>query len=112
MSKFCLFFSILLFNTTLLVAQKATDDFSGRWITEENKPVDITKNGTVFTGLLILKNKIVMENVSFIDGKWLGTMIRPKDDAKADCEVLLEGNKLKITIKKGIARKTIVWKRG
>ena len=101
----------LFFISAGALAQKANDNFAGKWKADEGKFVVVTKSGNSFTGVTADKNFIMLSDVKFTDGKWKGTIIRPEDGAKANCELMFEDGKLKIVAHKGIFSKTIYWTR-
>lgn len=92
-------------------AQKATDDFTGTWKTENSKNVIITKTANGFIGEGIQGNKkaTVLCDVKFSNEKWTATLFRPKDGLKANCELLLDGDVLNIIAHKGLVSKKITW---
>lgn len=104
---------ILLTAALILVSvfgysQKVTDDFSGNWKTEEGVIITITKMKDSFIGLDPNK-KQSLYNVHFKDGLWKGIVANNKTKQTANCEIYLEGNKLKIIAHKGFFSKTIYW---
>lgn len=99
----------LFLSVSIVSAQRAEDDFSGNWKTEQGPLVLITKTGDNFKGVNVEHNKLVLENLKFIDDEWTGTLIKPIDGSKYNCTAVLSGNKLKITVKKGLLSKTITW---
>lgn len=101
--------TFLLFSVSFAVAQSADDDFSGNWKTDQGPLVLITKSGDTFKGVNVEHDKLILENLKFADGKWTGTLIKPKDGSKYNCTAVLNGDKLKFTVKKGIMSKTITW---
>lgn len=100
---------LMFVSVSLSFAQKADDNFSGNWISEQGPLVQITKSGDTFNGINVEHNKLVLENLKYNGSEWTGTLIKPKDGSKYDCTALLEGNKLNLTVKKGLFSKTIVW---
>jgi hypothetical protein len=104
-------FSIAMFTltTTLTFAQKPTDDFSGKWKTTEGKIITISKTGTSFIGKAEDNKTIVLNQVKFSEKKWSAIISNPKENKTANCELILEGENLKIIAKKGIMSKTIIW---
>jgi uncharacterized protein (DUF2147 family) len=109
MLKSILMISFLFLVVTVIFAQSAKDDFSGSWKSEQGPLVDITKSGETFKGVNKEHNKVVLENLKFEDNEWSGTLIKPQDGSKYNCTAVLDGNKLKLTVKKGLFSKTIVW---
>jgi uncharacterized protein (DUF2147 family) len=99
----------LFLSVSFAFAQSAEDDFSGNWKTEQGPLVQITKSGDTYKGINVEHDKLVLENLRFEDNKWTGTLIKPKDGSKYNCTAVLNGNKLKFTVKKGFLSKTITW---
>ena len=90
--------------------QKASDDFTGKWIAEEGKVIEITKVNGVYNGIGIPENVHVLKDVKFRDGKWEGIIHNPKNNKEAPCEVKLDGpDKLKVTARIGKFRKVFFW---
>ena len=103
------FYSLIaLVITTATFAQKATDNFAGKYKTEDGGIITITKTATGFLGIDETK-KVVLKDVKFDGKEWKATIINPKKDMTASGEILLVGNKLKIVAHKGIISKTIYW---
>ena len=102
----CLF-SILFCN--LAFSQKATDDFSGKWKTEEGGTIEVSRKGAGFIGVGVLKKLVVLKDLQFKNGKWVSEMTNPTKNQTANCELLLEGNSIKIIARKGFFSKTIYW---
>ncbi len=100
---------VMLLFSVFVFGQKASDNFTGKWKTEEGVHIEISKNQKSFTGKIVKNNKMVVENLHFTDGKWSATMISPKDGTKVNATLTLEGNKINIAVKKGIISKTIIW---
>ncbi len=100
---------MLVFLCSLAMAQKSTDNLEGNWKTEEGFIVHIAKQGDSFNGTVVEKDKVILEDVSFSNKKWTGTLTKPKDGKKMDCELVLEGQKLKIKVSKGFVSKTLIW---
>ncbi len=101
---------LLCYSGTLLFAQQSTDDFTGKWVAEEGKIVEITKSNGVYNGIGIPENVHVLKDVKFKDGKWEGIIHNPRNKKEAKCEVELEGpDKLKIIAKIGKYRKIFFW---
>ena len=89
-------------------AQKATDNFAGKYKTDDGEIVTITKTATGFIGMDEMK-MVVLKDVKFDGKEWKATIINPKKDMTASGEILIEGNKLKIVARKGPMSKTIYW---
>lgn len=89
-------------------AQKATDNFAGKYKTDDGGIVTITKTATGFVGINETK-AFVLKDVKFDGKEWKATIINPKQNITASGEILIEGNKLKIVARKGIISKTIYW---
>jgi uncharacterized protein (DUF2147 family) len=89
-------------------AQKATDNFAGKYKTDDGGIVTITKTATGFVGINETK-AFVLKDVKFDGKEWKATIINPKQNITASGEILIEGNKLKIVARKGPISKTIYW---
>lgn len=108
--KQVILFTMMFLLTTQIHAQKPTDDFSGKWKTEDNHIITITKSGDAFNGYSE-KNILILEDIVFNNDKWTGTIYDPKKGIKASCSLILEGDTLKIEAWKGIFSKTIYWEK-
>jgi hypothetical protein len=108
MKKIIPLFTALLF-TVFAMAQKSTDNFTGRWKTAEGAIIEINKSGLAFIGKPQRKDVVVLYNLTFTDGKWKGILSNPKKNTSANCEAYLEGNKIRFVVKKGMMKKEIVW---
>ena len=97
---------ILSITSITIYGQKSSDNFSGKWKTEKGIVIEIIKNGNIFTGIDIELKKITIQNLKFSNGKWMATVIKPKDGTKAIGTFTLEDNKIKIVAHKGIFSKT------
>jgi len=95
--------------STVSISQKSTDNFSGKWKTEEGLIIEITKSDASFNGKPIGKNVFVLKDLTFNNGKWLGVLTNPKKKITATCVAYLQGNKLKFIAKKGAFSKDIFW---
>jgi len=95
--------------STLLVAQKSNDNFSGKWKTEGDVIIEITKSGSSFNGKPSKKNIFILKDLTFTNGKWIGVLTNPQKNISADCEAYLEANRIKFVAKKGIIKKEIYW---
>lgn len=97
--------------TTSLIGQNATDDFTGKWETNEKEVVTIEKNGNSFEGRVSKHDKVktILSDITFSGEKWKGTLIKPKDGKKLNCELTLDGNELKIKVVKGFSSRTLTW---
>lgn len=69
---------IALSMTILAMAQKSTDNFTGRWKTAESAIIEINKSGLAFIGKPQEKDVVVLNNLTFTDGKWKGILSNPK----------------------------------
>jgi len=94
--------------TTFSFAQKSTDNFTGKYKTDDGGTVIITKTSNGFVGIDDMK-KVVLKDIKFDGKEWKGTTYNPKKNMTASCEILLDGNKLKIVAHKGFLSKTIYW---
>jgi uncharacterized protein (DUF2147 family) len=102
------FLLIAVTMTSATFAQKATDNFVGKYKTDDGGIINITKTAAGFIGIDETK-KVVLKDVKFDGKEWKATIINPKKDMTASGEILLEGNKLKIVAHKGFLSKTIYW---
>lgn len=104
-----LFFVITgLLVSAISFGQSATDDFSGKWKAEEGAIITITKTDGRFTGL-DPKGRPTLYNIRFEKNEWKGTVENHESGQKGNCEIYLEGKKLRIVAHKGIFSKTIYW---
>jgi uncharacterized protein (DUF2147 family) len=101
--------SFLLFFITSVFAQKATDNFSGKWKTPDGVTIVIAKTGAGFIGMPEGKEAVVLNDVRFADGKWNGVITNPVEKKSSNCTLLLDNGKLKIVARKGMLSKTIYW---
>ena len=90
-------------------SQKASDDFSGKWKTDEGVIISISKTENGFIGKAGIKDIVVLKSVKFADGRWSGIVYNPKKDITANCELQLETDRIKIIARKGLFSKTIYW---
>ena len=60
------------------MSQKSTDNFSGKWKTEEGVIIEIIKSDASFNGKPIGKNVFVLKDLTFTNGKWFGVLTNPK----------------------------------
>lgn len=104
-----IFTLLILFSTSITFAQKVSDNFAGKWKSEEGTIIEITKSGAIFIGKPIGKSIEVLQNLTFQHGKWIGVLTNPKKNIMANCEAYLEGSKIKFIAKKGIMSKEIFW---
>ena len=103
---------LLAISSVLAFGQKVTDNFTGKWKTSEGKMVLVTGDAQQgFDGVVENKDITVLKDVRFSSNKWTGWIIRPTDGMEVKCEVLLDDDKLRITAKKGMFSKEIIWKR-
>jgi uncharacterized protein (DUF2147 family) len=107
MKKVTLFISLITISLCAL-SQKATDDFTGKWKTEDGVIITIVKTNGIFLGL-DPQNKKTLYDIRFEDGEWKGTVTNNKTNQTGRCEIVLEGNKLKIIAHKSILSKTFYW---
>jgi uncharacterized protein (DUF2147 family) len=94
--------------STFAFAQKATDNFAGKYKTDDGGIITVTKTSTGFVGIDETK-KVVLKDVKFDGKEWKATIYNPKKDMTASGEILLVGSKLKIVAHKGFLSKTIYW---
>lgn len=107
--KSVLFFTILMFLGEYAFSQKVTDDFSGKWKTEEGATVEISKKETGFTGVGAINKKTIVKDLQFKDRSWVSEITNPVKNVTANAIFLLEGNRIKIVAKKGFFSKTFYW---
>lgn len=100
---------IALLMTVFAMAQKSTDNFTGRWKTAEGTIIEINKSGLAFIGKPQGKDVLVINNLTFTDGMWNGILSNPKKYTTANCEAYLEGNKIRFVVKKGMMKREIFW---
>jgi hypothetical protein len=109
--KSCIFFLFLIFIKTTVFSQKATDNFSGKWKTEEGGTIEVSRTESGFIGVGVARKYVVLKNLQFKNGKWVSEMTNPVKNQTANCELLLEGNRIKIIARKGLFSKTIYWEK-
>ncbi len=95
--------------SSIVMAQKNTDNFSGKWKTAEGVIIDIAKSGASFNGKPTGKNIFILKDLTFTNGKWIGTLTNPQKNTTVNCEAYLEVNKIKFVAKKGMMKKEIFW---
>ncbi len=98
---------IFLFNYAF--AQKASDDFTGKWKAPKGDIIRIHKTKIGFIGKTIKEGVVVLKDVKFAEGKWTAVIMNPRENIVADCELILELGKLKIIAKKGPFQKSLYW---
>ena len=103
-----LIIALFFLTITRIFAQKATDDFSGKWKTPEGRTITISKTGTTFIGKAEDNKTIILDNFKFSKNKWFAVISKPSENKSADCDLFLEGEKLKIIAKKGMMSRTII----
>ena len=104
-----IFLLITICFSTLVIAQKTTDNFSGKWKTAEGVIIDITKSGASFNGKPTGKDIFILKNLTFTNGKWIGTLTNPQKKITVNCEAYMEANKIKFVAKKRMMKKEIFW---
>ncbi len=100
---------ILIFIGKFAFSQKSTDDFSGKWKTEEGGVIEISKKENGFVGLGVPAKKVIVKDLQFKDGKWVSELNNPIKNVTANGEFIMEGNRIKIIAKKSVFSKTIYW---
>ena len=95
--------------STILMAQKSTDNFSGKWKTSEGVVIEVTKSNASFNGKPIGKNVYILKDLTFTNGKWIGVLTNPQKNTTVNCEANLESNKIKFIAKKGMIKKEVFW---
>lgn len=94
-----------------IIAQKASDDFSGRWKAPKGDLIKVYRTKHSFIGKTVKEGVVVLKDVKFHDGKWTAIIMNPKENIVADCELILEPGKIKIIAKKGPFQKTLYWEK-
>jgi hypothetical protein len=103
-------FSIVFFILChVLLAQKASDDFTGKWKAPKGDVIRVYKTKRSFIGKTVKEGALVLKDVKFADGKWTAVVMNPRENIVADCELLLEPGKLKIIAKWGVFQRTLYW---
>lgn len=90
-------------------AQKASDDFTGKWKAPKGAIIIVSKTDEGFIGKTEAENALVLKDVKFEINKWTAIIMNPKENLVAKCELLLQPTKLKIVAKKGMFFKTLYW---
>ena len=90
-----------LFFAMFSFAQKANDDFTGKWKAPKGAIIIVSKTDA--------ENVLVLKDVKFNNNKWTATIMNPKENLIAKCELILQPDKLKIIAKKGMFHKTLFW---
>lgn len=103
-------FSLLvgLVIASLSFAQSAKDDFAGKWKTEDGVIITISNTNGKFSGT-DPKGRPTLFDVRFEKNEWKGTVENHESGQKGNCEIYLQGNKLKIVAHKGVFSKTMYW---
>ena len=101
-------FLVGILMSSVTFAQGVTDDFSGKWKTDEGDII-ISKSAAGFVGEAEKKKVVILKDINFSAGQWVSVIYNPKKDVTANCELYLEGNQLKIVATKGLFSKTVVW---
>jgi hypothetical protein len=107
--KVILVLSFLIFLSINALSQKATDDFSGKWKTEEGGIIEVVRKESGFIGVGVIKKVVILKDLQFKKEKWVSEMTNPIKNQTANCELILEGNRIKIIARKGLFSKTIYW---
>jgi len=100
-----------IFFTLIVYAQKASDDFSGKWKAPKGAIIIVSKTAEGFIGKTEVEDALVLKDVQYKNKKWTAIVMNPKEKLTAKCELILQPTKLKIIAKKGIFRKTLYWKK-
>lgn len=90
-------------------AQKANDDFTGKWKAPKGAIIIVSKTDEGFIGKTEAENALVLKDVKFSNNKWTAIVMNPKENLTAPCELILQPTKLKIIAKKGMFFKTLYW---
>lgn len=106
--KKVLSFLVAVFITIIGFAQSINDNFAGKWKTEDGVIITISNTSGKFSGI-DPKGRPTLYNVRFEKNEWKGTVENHESEQKGNCEIYLQGNKLKIVAHKGIFSKTMYW---
>lgn len=98
-----------LFVALVSFAQKAGDDFTGKWKAPKGAIIIVSKTNEGFIGKTEVENALVLKDVKFEINKWTAIIMNPKENLTAKCELILLPTKLKIIAKKGMFYKTLYW---
>jgi uncharacterized protein (DUF2147 family) len=105
--------TILLFALFILsdsvFAQKASDDFTGKWKAPKGAIIIVSKTKEGFLGHTESEKALVLKDVKYINNKWTGIVMNPKENLVAKCELFLEANAIRIIAKKAGFHRTIIW---
>ncbi len=110
MEKVFLLLILCTFNC-VAQAQQASDNFEGKWRTQDGFTVEIVRKNTGFEGTSIERQKVVMQNLQYADNKWTALMIRPADGLSANATIILKGDEIHIHMRKGFLSKKLIWLR-
>jgi hypothetical protein len=110
MEKVVLHFILCSFSC-MVFAQQNSDNFEGKWRTEDGFTVEIVRKNNGFEGISLERQKVVMENLQFKENKWTALMIRPKDSLSAGATVTIHGDVIHIHMRKGFLSKKLKWVR-
>lgn len=99
----------LMFFAALTFAQKASDDFTGKWKAPKGAIIIVTKTNDGFIGKTEAENVLVLKDVKFNANKWTAIIMNPKENLTAQCELILLATKIKIIAKKGMFHRTLYW---
>jgi hypothetical protein len=99
----------ILFLCHLSFSQKSSDDFTGKWKAPKGAIIIVTKTNEGFLGHTEAEHALVLKEVKFINNKWTGIVMNPKENLVAKCELLLQANAIKIIAKKAGFHRTIIW---
>lgn len=102
---------IICFGVYAASAQDASDNFTGKWRTQDGFTVEISRKNNGFEGISLERQKVVMENLQFADNKWTALMVRPADGLSANATVVLKGDEIYIHMRKGFLSKKLIWVR-
>jgi len=106
--KLCIILWLIYFSNATF-AQKAIDDFTGKWKAPKGAIIIVTKTTEGFIGKTEAEDVLVLKDVRFTNNKWTAIVMNPKENLIAKCELVLQTTKLKIIAKKGFFHKTLYW---
>ncbi len=104
----------IVFNTLTLNTQ---DSLIGVWnIGQDNTKVEITNHNGIYEGRIISSDNtkakaggLILKEVKSVNGKWQGKLYSPKKKEWFDAVLKVEGKKMLVTVKSGVASKTVEW---
>lgn len=107
---FCILFSALTMNA---------QSIAGTWNTgQDNTKIQITESNSVYSGKVVSSDndqvkigKLFLKEVKSVGGEWKGKIYSPKKDTWYNATIVPKGEQLLVTVKSGMASRTITWKK-